>query len=273
MLANLLPGIRDLRTPLATGYIWLLTFWLWIPTNFKEVTPSTGVPGDIARLVHYSGRVGIGIALSFIAYLIGALSGLFNPFLTRIGGFLAWYGRWPRYGVGISQLAVQPLDFWRVYFPSSHGRVDIAARFAIVNARYGRAGFYNLVTAARQMANKTGDEESYLAYLIQEAYAQGNVLLGKEPDLFAAYDRLIAEYEFRIGVTAPLISLILTLAFRWTPLWLLALLPLLLLLRAGAQRRTEAGDVLADAVRQGRLPVVMPPGLPPPASKSAPEST
>lgn len=48
---------------------------------------------------------------------------------------------------------------------------------------------------------------------------------------------------------------------RWTPLWLLALLPLLLLLKTGSERRMEAGDLLAGATRQGRLPVVLPPQL------------
>jgi hypothetical protein len=40
MLTNFLPGIREFRTPLATGYIWLLTFWLWIPTHFKDTPPT-----------------------------------------------------------------------------------------------------------------------------------------------------------------------------------------------------------------------------------------
>ena len=95
MLANLLPGIRDIRTPLATGYIWLLTFWLWLPAHFRDTRPSEGVPGDIAQLAHYSGRVGIAIALSFIAYLIGALSALFDAPLTAIGSFLSWSGSSP----------------------------------------------------------------------------------------------------------------------------------------------------------------------------------
>ena len=99
---------------------------------------------------------------------------------------------------------------------------------------------------------------AYASYLIQEVYKLGNALLGREVELYSAYDRLIAEYEFRVGVTAPLIALILTLVFRWTPLWLIALLPILLLLKTGSERRMEAGDLLADTAVQGRLPVTVP---------------
>jgi hypothetical protein len=73
--------------------------------------------------------------------------------------------------------------------------------------------------------------------------------------------RLIAEYEFRIGITAPLIALIIALGLRWTPLWLFSLLPLLLLLKTGSERRMEAGDLLAEAARQCRLPISLPPDL------------
>jgi hypothetical protein len=267
MLANLLPGIRDLRTPLAVGYIWLLTFWLWIPAHFKDTAPTVGVTGDLARLAHYSGRVGVAIALSFIAYLIGALSlALFNAPLTRIGSFISWYGRFPRAEIPVPRLG--ELSFLYLWFGSwrnadSYSDAGAEMRFALANARYRVAGIDNLEGAAMQQAEQNESIRSdatgeYVAYLIREVYKQGNALLGREADLFAAYDRLIAEYEFRVGVTAPLIALIVTLAIQWTSLWLLALLPVLLLLKTGSERRMEAGDILADAYRQGRLPISLP---------------
>jgi hypothetical protein len=132
-----------------------------------------------------------------------------------------------------------------------------------VDARYGNGGLHNLEDAATQARPQDrysrGEQDLYLTYLIYEVYPPGNVLRGGEEELFATCDRLIAEYEFRISVTVPLIALIVTLATRWTPLWLLALLPLLLLLKTGSERRMKAGDVLADAVRQGRLSIVTPP--------------
>jgi hypothetical protein len=289
MLANLLPGIRDLRTPLAVGYIWLLTLWLWIPTRFKDVAPSTGVPGDLARLAHYSGRLGIGIALSFIAYLIGALSALFNGPLRRIGSFASLYVRWPKFGVRLgydTYFTMRFIDFWSPPYVEGDDDVKGFARYAMANAQYRSSGLYSLSEVATQatthIAYSSYDDEryeqkiyrqnKYLAYLIREVYRQGNLLLGTQGELFAAYDRLVAEYEFRIGVTAPLIALIVTLAIRWTPWWLLGLLPLLLLLRTGSERRMQGGDLLADAFRQGRLSIVVPPEYAPNTQEEKPDT-
>jgi hypothetical protein len=208
---------------------------------------------------------------------------LFNVPLTRLGSFLSWYSnrgtRVPVWGREPDQYGLRPQvgfsGFWRSYWADPHlypslSEPELAARVALVNARYSYLGILNLMeTAHRKSAQLRADpdepslasEAKYLSYLIHEVYQQGNELLGKEPELFGAYDRLVAEYQFRIGVGVSLISLFLTLAFRWTPLWVLALLPLLLLLKTGSERRMEAGDILADAVRRGRMPIATPPEL------------
>lgn len=316
MLANLLPGIRELRAPLATGYIWLLTFWLWIPDHFKDKPPTEGALGDIARLAHYSGRLGVGIALSFVAYLIGALSELFNYHMTRLGSFIHWYRfvasdirlqrrldlsgarvrrrdepriadmeerikiRWAiwredrraSFQVGPAKITIQRRDFFDYEIFGATKDPSYWGSVAIRDAQYTTQGLYSLAEVAGRVAPERDSKRRGLpplyarlsatfAYLIRETYKLGNDLLGKEPELFSAYDRLIAEYAFRIGIAAPLIALILTLTVRWTPLWLLTLLPLLLLLKTGAERRMEAGDLLAEAARQGRISVVLPPDL------------
>jgi hypothetical protein len=266
MLANLLPGIREIRTPLAVGYIWLMTFWLWIPQHFKDTVPSTGVPGDIARLAHYSGRAGIAVALSFIAYLVGALSAaLFDGPSKRTGSLLYYYvGFGTDYYDSERPVTVRFRDFFSVVLPPPNDAVAWTI-FTVVDARYLFTGINKLsVAAEREAAVRNRDSawrRTYLAHLIQQVFAQGNGLLGVQQDLFSAYDRLKAEYEFRSGIAVPLTALIVTLAVRWTPLWLIALLPLLLLLRTGSERLMEAGDVLADAHLRGLLPVVSPPGL------------
>lgn len=132
--------------------------------------------------------------------------------------------------------------------PSGHPEPSIRAAF--VKAYYSATGVTQVMDTATEMTSEgvLGEQgaisssirDQFNAYLIGQVNTQGNTLLGKEADLYAAYDRLKAEYEFRIGVTAPLIALILTLAIRWTSLWLLALLPLLLLLKTGSERRMEA---------------------------------
>src|SRR5688572_3660556 len=74
MLANLLPGLRELRTPLAIGWIWLIA--LWIASG--RILPSSEDTGiellrqafSTAALLGQATVIG---ALSFVAYLLGSL--------------------------------------------------------------------------------------------------------------------------------------------------------------------------------------------------------
>jgi hypothetical protein len=75
VLMNLLPGLRDLRAPLAAGYLWLITLWLaldrlgWLPAKRPAGT------GEVAQLWSLGGTLGKTVllaALTFLAYLVGS---------------------------------------------------------------------------------------------------------------------------------------------------------------------------------------------------------
>lgn len=71
MLAGLLPGLREIRGPLASGYLWLLFGWL----VFEDDVSTAG--GAIERLVDLGAVVSpaaVAVAASFAAYLVGSLS-------------------------------------------------------------------------------------------------------------------------------------------------------------------------------------------------------
>src|SRR4051812_32611317 len=70
MLTNLLPGFRELRAPLAAGYLWLAAAWvLWTPIcEDSELTRSA------CRLDSLVSGLGFAAVASFAAYLLGALS-------------------------------------------------------------------------------------------------------------------------------------------------------------------------------------------------------
>jgi hypothetical protein len=74
-LESILPGLRDVRAPLAAGYLWLGAIWLavhdQVPASQEE---ATGIWEPIFRLGDALSVLGIGIALSFGAYLLGILS-------------------------------------------------------------------------------------------------------------------------------------------------------------------------------------------------------
>lgn len=51
MISHLLPGFRNIRTPLATGYLYLLLLWLWV----GELIPtSETADGLIARAYQWA---------------------------------------------------------------------------------------------------------------------------------------------------------------------------------------------------------------------------
>ena len=86
MLASLLPGLRDLRAPLAAGYLWLAAGWLYFaPQLPASVNDADGVLKDIYRVADASNPVAIAAGLTFIAYLLGILStGLLTPVVPVI---------------------------------------------------------------------------------------------------------------------------------------------------------------------------------------------
>jgi hypothetical protein len=86
---NLLPGLRELRAPLAAGYLWLAGLWLvlsragWLPAE----RPSGN--GEVAQLWDLSGILGKTVMLAvvtFIAYLIGSFLEMFpdGPMADRL---------------------------------------------------------------------------------------------------------------------------------------------------------------------------------------------
>src|SRR4051794_3519418 len=74
MLASLLPGLRDVRTPLTVGYLYLVIGWIWFSEDIPRTKPQHD--GMIRRLFELSDLLGNAAtiaALSFCAYLLGAV--------------------------------------------------------------------------------------------------------------------------------------------------------------------------------------------------------
>lgn len=73
MLASLLPGLREIRAPLAAGYLWLVVGWLLL---HDRVANSWSAPGAVEALGELRDAIGVGgvaAAATFLAYLLGAL--------------------------------------------------------------------------------------------------------------------------------------------------------------------------------------------------------
>ena len=74
MLASLLPGLRDVRTPLAVGFLWFFTIWLFFGDRLLEQLPADSpVRTNLLDLSNFFGTGAVLTALSFAAYLFGAV--------------------------------------------------------------------------------------------------------------------------------------------------------------------------------------------------------
>lgn len=74
MLSSLLPGLRDLRAPLAAGFVWLVALWFLFEPTWDRDQEADGVTGSANRLMSTLNLIGQGVVLSFTAYLIGSFS-------------------------------------------------------------------------------------------------------------------------------------------------------------------------------------------------------
>lgn len=73
MLAQILPGFRDFRTPLVTGYLWLLSLWILLGKPIPTKDRKDGLMGMLNALSEYLSPLLVVGVLSFAAYLVGVM--------------------------------------------------------------------------------------------------------------------------------------------------------------------------------------------------------
>lgn len=73
MLANILPGLREIRAPLAAGYLWFVTAWVLLEDRVDTASAGPGSVDALSRLKESLGPGAVGVAVTFVAYVIGAL--------------------------------------------------------------------------------------------------------------------------------------------------------------------------------------------------------
>jgi hypothetical protein len=294
MLMNLLPGLRDLRAPLAAGYLWLVGLWLLLADAVAPRTTATGVLAHVYVLTTALGRGTVLAAISFVAYLIGTVlsvdaDGPLVAFFTSLPYFFRWL--FSRRRSGGDPDSLRPMvDLVK---RAMRGRLstkvsnDIVARVirlqenALANISPTPNKAYQNMTDAeqevlRQAFREWGDTDPEVIYgrvdssgyiwvmdvwkslaivmasnLVREVRQLVTELRVTQPALFDQYDRARGEAEFRVSVAFPLTFIAVVLAFKWTPLWLLLLLAVVLIMRSGLRRARDATDVIAQAALAG----------------------
>ncbi|MEU6348982.1 hypothetical protein ABZ896_06610 [Streptomyces sp. NPDC047072] len=73
MLASLLPGLRELRTPLTVGYLWLICVWLWFHDLLPQRSTAHGAIKDLYDLASLLPSASALAAVTFTAYFLGSI--------------------------------------------------------------------------------------------------------------------------------------------------------------------------------------------------------
>ncbi|MET8082407.1 hypothetical protein [Streptomyces sp. NPDC005303] len=248
MLLSLLPGLRDVRTPLAAGLIYLLTAWLFLAPGIPKRDQATGVIKSLYDLSEICGKPASLATVAFCAYLIGSLAGAAIEKITLFATLIVRKSYMP----SLSQEAEADL----ISFLISE-LVGVPFREVRFSGRGNNSSPYNIVA----MTISIGDRRSEmgLAYTHLETglgFERSQLrikLLITKPEIYGEYDRYTAEADFRLGVAVAGIGLISAWAIMGSAWWWLALACPILLVPAALMKSRQANDLLIQTIVAGEL--------------------
>jgi hypothetical protein len=267
LITNLLPGLRDLRTPLAVGYLWLVALWLVL---YKHLPKSIGTArGPMKSLYELGDFVGKGVVLAaatFVAYLLGSL--LVRPPRT-------WLNAKADQKDDEAGKDDDKFDWVWIYLLDGH-----IADSAILQLRsfvdnklrevedVMHPWLHRRILEARELPIIQKDDDPYATILnLRSAYVSsiledqdlvGMQLQARNRDLWETYDRKTAESHFRYGITWPLIAIIAIISLQSSWFWLFLLIIPVWLLTLAWRLNLEAKATLIQAIITG---LVVPPIL------------
>lgn len=243
MLTSVLPGLRELRTPLAVGWTWLGVLLLALGPFVLPRSSTTGVMHDIYALEEAVGKGTALVVSSFVAYLLGSLVQVERiPRLPRLSRLL---------------YESPEEDKWEQRPAHFHGSRD---SFFDVQRLVQRIAEDLSPTAtgteAYQFIPAEGPDE-IAAYVLSQRTILETRLLADKRDVYDFYDRLVESAILRLNLAPAVFVLAVVLGMRigferaWgiglAAITVGSLLSLVLLARAGHQE-SRADTVLATAV-------------------------
>ncbi len=200
MLASFLPGLRDVRTPLTVGYMWLTISWMIFDDSIRESLGREHV-AELVEFGAFAGDAALFAAVSLIAYLVGSLVVL-SPDNAVVRVLL----------VAVSTL---------LNVGTYKGDPTISQYHKLVDVEYEKVKQIREGVVKNLSAGGSEAESAMLQIASQrEVVNLRHRLLVANADLYGEYDRLTAEAEFRINIAGPLLVLtaLISVDFGW---WLL----------------------------------------------------
>lgn len=239
LFTSLMPGIRQLRTPLAVGALWLATLYLAFSSWYGEWIEEFPILKTLSGLLLGLPELYLVGALTFFAYVFGSVvQGLSASFATSIRVVVRGIERMIKARRG----PVTRRWRWRI----EQMEDKYATRGVIMDAVSERFSSGGLPYAA------------YLSFpfdiISNQLESMSLQLWHKAPDQYQESDRLRAEAAFRVGISLPL-AVIGALLGAWTSPW--AAVPFLVasfvLVMQSRNFDRERRALLANALYQGLI--------------------
>jgi hypothetical protein len=227
-LGDALPGLREVRVQLLAGYLWILFAWLAFISDIDISRSRSDAVAAVVDMADAVGPLGVTIAVSVAAFLVGAVSQEVSWHLERTSR-------------GSAKLRRHTAE---IAAGKAYG--EIAEQFKRRNVRLDdeMAGILERSGFERW---KNGVVDAAVLEL-----SDTRTLPSHGPDV-GVVDRLYAEGDLRLAVVPPLFALTVFLTVDLTPLWAFGLLPTVILEIQGVRKKDEARRRMVDLVMLGRL--------------------
>lgn len=270
MLAQILPGFRDFRTPLVTGYLWLVVLWILIGMPIPDKEATNGVMGSINAFGDFLTPTVYLAVLSFLAYVVGMLL-----MVDLKAGSTVRLGKRLR----LPYVSSQDLDVINAHIESAFHRARIrrvagneVEREFRLKKMLETEEDYQILNSDNQ-GNQRGMDDDWREYALkqlQTPVAEEIVrsipslaikLQDKNQLLYGSYDRDKSESEFRLSIAPPVavlsVQFILLGLDRSLPLWpwagYIGLIAAVALLVKGFQKRFSSVNVVVTALEIGTI--------------------
>ncbi|WP_143757034.1 hypothetical protein [Clavibacter michiganensis] len=236
-MTALMPGVRQLRTPLAAGALWLGVIYLAIRPQRDDLVIAFPLLRALASDLNSFESIYTLGALAFIAYLVGSMTQGASSWLAgRVTRLLALL----EYRIRYSDAKV--LRRWRQLIYKRQEKYGVRPVIMdAVSQKYSSAGF---------------SSSAYLAFPFELIEAQlepmSLQIWHKAADQYQESDRLRGESDFRVGVALPIIVLAIQLSILFT--WWVGVLMCvgaLVLIAQSRNYQLERRALLANAFYQG----------------------
>jgi hypothetical protein len=230
VLASIMPGLREIRTPLAVGYAWILVIYLAVGYHVADAARATGPLADMYRIGRLVSPAGIAVAVSVVAYLVGVVILSVTAVLTE--AVLKWRNVAPSWltnrlpGASPRDQVEEAFEALAIDRLANRVRDDVEFRSALVQhgVEVGRMTGAEIdenrldetlrkdsdirraaIDEARDDSWDIGDLDELLPLMVQR-------MRGRDDQSMTEYDRLTSEAGFRAGMAWPLLVLLAVLA-------------------------------------------------------------